>query len=276
MCWPSPPTCSRYCRKSDVRFFLARLTRAPGSKGPGAFLRGLLVFSKGPLVKRTWTNDETCGDVIPIEPMAAILDVLRSMAGVDAPLAPFSAIDRCAGSLLLAAIGLLGAAWWAAVVRDDTHGRRLLAWAGAGLVATMSIRGLFVPFVVVAVFAAARTSRTLAAASAALVLAVLIATVWPAEPPARDPFAATTNPAAETLRWSRLGNFFWTRYWAAQWSSLEPEPGAGHLALARASWALGHDDDARRIATQVTTRAGDPEMRAQAAAVLATWQEARR
>jgi hypothetical protein len=209
--------------------------------------------------------------MIRIRPVAPLLNVLRSLGGLDVPLAPFSTATGCAGALLLARLGPVTAAWWAAIARDDTMGRRWLGWAGAGFVASLAFRGLFVPFAVVAILAAARAARALAAVGAALVLAILMAALWPARMLAPDPLPATTDPVAETLEWSRRDNPFWTHYWAAQWSSRETEPGAGRLALARASWALGHHDEALRIATQLATGAPDPGTRKEAAAALAAW-----
>jgi hypothetical protein len=209
--------------------------------------------------------------MIRIRPVAPLLDVLRSLAGLDVPMAPFSTTAGCAAALLLARLGPVTAAWWAAIARDDTTGRRWLAWAGASFVVSLSFRGLFIPFALVSLLAAARASQALAAAGAGLVLAVVLAALWPARVSAPDPLPAATDPVAETLEWARRDNLFWTHTWAARWSARETEPGAGRLALAHASWALGHHDEARRIAAQLATGAADPGTRKEAADAIAAW-----
>jgi FimV-like protein len=78
------------------------------------------------------------------------------------------------------------------------------------------------------------------------------------------------NPALELLRWAKADNAFRARFWAAQWAARERTPGPGNLALARAYRALGHAEEARRVAERVAAE-GDPPAREDAAALLRSW-----
>jgi hypothetical protein len=200
--------------------------------------------------------------------MPSSLSLLATAFGAQTPLEPFSASDGVGRALLLGRVGLLAVVFWAAVRRGDVQARRWLAWAGAAFVASLAARAALLPFVLVALIAAARTRGTLAAAGGVLGLALVVAVL--VKPDSLDPFAPG-EPAAMTRLWSERDNAFWAHQWARRWAAQETEPGQGALALARTSWALGHASDARREAEAVAERGADPAVRAQAQAALAQW-----
>lgn len=204
--------------------------------------------------------------------------------GLDAPLTPFDTHGAPGQAALLCARGLLLASvWWVHATRGDPDDRRgdispsaWIAVVGAGFIGSLVARALFFPFALLSLVAVARSPRALLIASVILVLGLLAG----ARPGTRgepyDLLRSDANPADQTRLWSTRDNAFRARFWAEQWAATEGNPGEGRLALARADWALGHAEEARRLAAQVAAEAPDGVVRQRASAQLTAWIDVRR
>ncbi|HXX67243.1 MAG TPA: hypothetical protein VEK07_08680 [Polyangiaceae bacterium] len=199
-----------------------------------------------------------------------------SFWGLDAPLATFDAHGPCGPALLGARGVLLAAAWWSQATREAPGRQRWIAAVGAAFIASLEARGLLLPFALLSMFAMARSPRTLAIAAVTVVLCFLAAARPAPSPVIDDLLRADADPVALTRFWSMRDNAYRARFWAARWAAAEHDPGEGRLALARADWALGHVDEARRLAAQVVAGATDGAARQLASAQLAAWVDERR
>jgi hypothetical protein len=201
-----------------------------------------------------------------------------SMGVLGHPLAPFSARDGAGNALLYARCVLLATTWWVAATRGGVRDQRWVAVVGAGFVASLEARGLFVPFVVLSLVAIARSGRAQVLSFAVGAVCLCVATtLLPARvEPLDDLMVTDADPAVETIRWSGRDNVFRARFWAIRWAATERTPGEGHLALARADWAVGRTEEARKIAARVAVTATDEVARQQASAQLAVWASGRR
>jgi FimV-like protein len=199
------------------------------------------------------------------------LEILGRIAGLDAPLSPADGFDACGRALLAARVAALGIACLGTRSKSATRwhieGPALVATFAASLV----LRVAFLPFLFVAVVSSAYAGRW---RGAWVAVVALVAAGALASPSATEPDAVLSplehNPAGEVLRWADNDNAYRVRFWAAQWAARERVPGAGHLALAGAYRALGHDDEARRVATRVAED-GESPAREDAAALLRSW-----
>jgi cytochrome c-type biogenesis protein CcmH/NrfG len=201
------------------------------------------------------------------------LGILGRIAGLDAPLSPADGFDTCGRALIVARVAALGIACFASGTGSRAEGRRRIEAAAlaAAFAASLVVRAAFLPFLVVAVVASARTAVTWGAWAAVIALVVTGAA---ASPRAIEPDALLSpqehNPATELLRWVVNDNPYRARFWAAQWASRERIPGPGHLALARAYRVLGREVEARGVAERVVA-AGDAGAREEATALLHAW-----
>ena len=195
----------------------------------------------------------------------------RCLASLDAPLAPVDAHDPCGRALLFARAALLGTSWWVATTTQRPSRDRWFAAVGLGFLASIAVRGLFVPFALLAVGGTFREARA-RVANLAVAAATVVVVAWPrATPPPDDLTVTDANPAAETALWAQRDNLYRARFWAAQWSAREAGLDNGHLMLARADWALGHEEAARQEAARIMAETDIPLAKAQAAELLRNW-----
>lgn len=196
--------------------------------------------------------------------------------GLTAPLATCGAQDLSGRAALFTRALLLAVVWWVHAKRGGASGRRWIAAVGTGFVASLEIRALFVPFVLLSMAGIGRSKRAFALGVAIVALCLVAGTVPGRAPEVDHLLQVDADPAAQTLLWSARDNVFRTRFWAARWAATEHDPGSGRLALARADWALGRADEARRLARQVAAEAVDAQARQRASDQLAAWTNERR
>jgi FimV-like protein len=200
------------------------------------------------------------------------LEILGRIAGLDAPFSPADGFDTCGRALLAARVAALGiACFWAGRTTSSARARVEALLIVAAFAASLAVRVAFLPFLVVAVVGSARTAWTWGAWAGVIACTVAGALV---SAPTAQPDAMLSppdhNPALELLRWAEADNAFRARFWATQWAARERTPGPGSLALARAYRALGHAEEARRVAERVAAE-GDAPAREDAAALLRSW-----
>jgi len=203
--------------------------------------------------------------------------------GVGDALGPFvarTAADRLA---LAAFVVLLFSAWCAMRALADRSARVVFLLAGVAFVGSLAARSLAIPLVALVVALVARVTirrdrdgdESLRRASGAFasIGAVLLGTaiLLPATP---RRIVSDLGPAEETRAALERGNLFEARFWGERWVAESPDsPGDAALVLAEIDWDLGHHARALAIATEISTRSPDEELRRRANERLSQWKE---